>query len=90
MTPFEWILLVCIIAIALSLLSGLVLILRTRDQLTRAVLSDLVFYSMVLIYLIWTIPNDTMIDYEVAILGALVAGALPTLSMSRVISRGRR
>lgn len=90
MTPFEWILLVCIIIIALSLLSGLVLILIARDRLTRAVLSDLVFYSMALIYLIWTIPNDTMIDYEVAILVALVAGVLPTLSMSRIISRGRR
>ncbi|MDR7330795.1 cation:proton antiporter [Corynebacterium guangdongense] len=90
MTPFEWILLVCIFIIALSLLSGLVLILVARDRLTRAVLSDLVFYSMVLIYLIWTIPNDTMIDYEVAILAALVAGVLPTLSMSRIISRGRR
>lgn len=87
---FEIILTVCIAIMALSLVSGLILILRTGDNFTRAVLSDLVFYSMIALYLTWTLMNETMIGYEVAILAALAGGVLPTLSMSRIISKGRR
>lgn len=90
MTPFEWILAACIVVMVLSLLSGLILVLRTDDVLTRAVLSDLVFYAMICIYLTWTLTNPTSIGYEVALLAAIAAGALPTLSMARIISKGRR
>ncbi|AIT60117.1 hypothetical protein [Corynebacterium doosanense] len=90
MSIFEWILLGSIGVIALSMLSGLVLILRTADMLSRAVLSDLIFYSMIVLYLIWTIPNETYIGYEIAILAGIVGGVMPTLSMSRIITRGRR
>lgn len=90
MTPFEWILAACIVVMVLSLLSGLILVLRTDDVLTRAVLSDLVFYAMICIYLTWTLTNPTSIGYEVAILAALAGGVLPTLSMARIISKGRR
>ncbi|MHA2787848.1 cation:proton antiporter [Corynebacterium sp. S7] len=87
---FETILTVCIVIMGLALVSGLILILRTADNFTRAVLSDLVFYSMIAIYLTWTLMNDTMIGYEVAVLAALAGGVLPTLSMARIISKGRR
>lgn len=80
----------CLVVIGLSLVSGLVLILRSADALTRAVLSDLIFYSMIVYYLIWTITHETYIGYEIAILAALVGGVMPTLSMSRIITRGRR
>lgn len=90
MTLFEWILAACIVVMVLSLLSGLILVLRTDDVLTRAVLSDLVFYAMICIYLTWTLTNPTSIGYEVAILAALAGGVLPTLSMARIISKGRR
>lgn len=90
MTPFEWLLAVCIGIMALALVSGLVLILRTRDVITKAVISDLIFYSMVCIFLTWTLTNATSIGYEVALLAAIAGGVLPTLSMARIISRGRR
>ncbi|QGU03565.1 cation:proton antiporter [Corynebacterium comes] len=90
MTPFEWILTVCIAVMALSLISGLVLVLRTSDALTKAVISDLVFYTMICIFLTWTLTNPTSIGYEVALLAALAGGVLPTLSMARIISKGRR
>ncbi|GAB3944417.1 cation:proton antiporter [Corynebacterium tapiri] len=90
MSAFEWILLVCMITVGLCLLAGLALILLTKDILSRAVLSDMLFYAMVCFYLIWTIRNDTFIAYEIAILAGLVGGVMPTLSMSRVVSRGRR
>ncbi|AKK07683.1 cation:proton antiporter [Corynebacterium testudinoris] len=90
MSPFEWILAVCIGIMVLALLSGLVLIIKTSDFLTRAVLSDLVFYSMICVYLTWTLTHATSIAYEVAILAAIAGGVLPTLSMARIISKGRR
>lgn len=89
-SAFEWVTAVCIAIIAGSLLSALVLILRTRDFLTRAVLSDMVFYSMIAIYLIWALTNDTSIAYEIALLAAILGGVLPTMSMARIITKGRR
>lgn len=90
MTPFEWILTACIVVMTVSLVSGLVLVLRTSDALTKAVLSDLVFYTMIAIFLTWTLTNPTSIGYEVALLAAIAGGVLPTLSMARIISKGRR
>ncbi|AWB81071.1 cation:proton antiporter [Corynebacterium yudongzhengii] len=90
MSPFEWILTISMAVMALSLLAGVVMILKTSDLLSRAVLADLVFYAMIALYLTWSVTNETFISYEIAILAALVGGVMPTLSMSRVISRGRR
>ncbi|WP_297850592.1 cation:proton antiporter [uncultured Corynebacterium sp.] len=87
---FETILTVCIGIMAVCMVVGLLAILRSKDELNRAVMADYIFYTMVCLYLIWTLFNDTFIGYEIAILAALVCGAIPTLSMSRIISRGRR
>lgn len=90
MSPFEWILAGCIAVMTVALISGLVLILRTSDFLTRAVLSDLIFYAMLCIFLTWTLTHSMSIGYEVALIAAIAGGVLPTLSMARIISKGRR
>lgn len=87
---FQTIMTVCIVIMALSLLAGLAKIIVTTDELSRSVLADLVFYAMIAIYLVWTLFNQSMITYEIAVLAALVCGAIPTISMARIISRGRR
>lgn len=87
---FETILIACIAVMAVSLLIGLVAIVRMKDELSRAVMADYIFYAMVCIFFVWSLFNETSIGYEIAILAALVCGAIPTLSMARVISRGRR
>lgn len=87
---FELILTVCIAVMAVSMLVGLVAIIAVKDAPSRAVMADLVFYAMVCIFLVWTLMADTFIGYEIAILAALVCGTIPTLSMARIISRGRR
>ena len=87
---FETILTVCIGIMAVCLVVSLAAILLNKDELTRAVMADYIFYAMVCIYFVWTLFHDTFIGYEIAILAALVCGAIPTLSMSRIISRGRR
>ncbi|MCG7253957.1 cation:proton antiporter [Corynebacterium hadale] len=87
---FQTIMTVCIVIMALSLLAGLAKIIVTTDELSRSVLADLVFYAMIAIYLVWTLFNQSMITYEIAVLAALVCGVIPTISMARIISRGRR
>lgn len=90
MSLFHIVLGVCMAVIALCILGGLVLILRTRDVLTRGVMSDLIFYSMILIYLIWSFTENVSIAYDIMLLAAIIAGILPSLSTARIITRGRR
>lgn len=87
---FEFIVHGSMVVIGLSLLASLVLIIRTKNEFIRAVVSDMVFYSMISFYLLWTIGNDTQISYEIVLLAALVGGVLPTMSIARIISKGRR
>ncbi|MBZ8177532.1 cation:proton antiporter [Corynebacterium poyangense] len=90
MTLLETILTCCGIIIATTLVISLILVLRTQDWMSRAVLSDMIFYGMLCLYFLWTLDNDTSVSYEIAMLGAVSAGVLPTLSMARIISQGRR
>lgn len=90
MTAFQVVLMVAGGLTVAALLSGLVLIVRSRDVSTRVVTSDLLFYSMLVAYLIWTLEFRTSITYDVMVLAAIAGGVLPTLSMARMIARGRR
>lgn len=87
---FETILMGCVIVMALSLLVGLAGLILVKDELSRVVMADLIFYAMVTIFLVWSIWTPTMIGYEIAILAGLVCGVIPTISMARIITRGRR
>ncbi|WP_257159578.1 cation:proton antiporter [Corynebacterium cystitidis] len=89
-STFTAIVTVCIGIMAGCLVAGLYLLVRTKDNFTKAILSDLVFYSMIAIFLSWTLFNDSLIAYDVALLAAVVGGVLPTMSMARIISKGRR
>ncbi|MBZ4241399.1 cation:proton antiporter, partial [Mycobacterium tuberculosis] len=57
---------------------------------SRAVMGDVIFYGMVAVFLVWTLWNSSAIGYEIPILAGLVCGVIPTISMARIISRGRR
>lgn len=89
-STFEAIIMACIIIFAICLLVALGALILSKDELTRAVLSDMVFYAMVAIFLVWTLITETMIGYDIAVLAALACGVVPTISMARIISRGRR
>ncbi|MFV8381254.1 cation:proton antiporter [Corynebacterium hindlerae] len=71
------------------LLGALALILFTHDDATRAVVADMVFFIMVAMYIVWTLVTDTSIVYEVALLAGLL-GLLSTVSVARILSKGRR
>lgn len=90
MTPFYIISTVLVLIITLSLASALLLILTAKDYITRAVVADMVFYSMIALYIIWTMNYSTSVAFDIMLLAALLAGVLPTLSMARILSKGRR
>lgn len=73
-----------------AMIMTLALIAYTRNELVRAIVSDLIFYAMIGIYVIWTMFHHTHIAYEIVLLAAIAGGILPTLSMARIISKGRR
>ncbi|MDU0478569.1 monovalent cation/H+ antiporter complex subunit F [Staphylococcus chromogenes] len=77
-----------IVVIAACLLANLALILRSDDA-TRGVLADMLFYLMICMYVVWTLISDTSIVYEVVLLGSLL-GLLSTVSVARILSKGRR
>lgn len=89
-SAFEWVIFVCIFVMGGALASALILALRSRDELTRTVMSDMAFYGMLCMYIAWTFVNRASILYDIAMLAAIAAGVLPTLSMARIISKGRR
>ena len=80
----------CIIVMSVSLLVSLAGVILTKDELSRAVMADVIFYGMIAIFLVWTLWNSSAIGYEIPILAGLVCGVIPTISMARIISRGRR
>ncbi|WP_165242498.1 cation:proton antiporter [Corynebacterium lizhenjunii] len=90
MSAFGWVVTICGFIIGAAVCASLLLALRTRDELTRAVVADKVFYGMVAIYLLWSMVNHAPLAYDIVLLAAVVAGVLPTLSMARIISKGRR
>lgn len=90
MSVFGWIVLVAFFLIGACVLAGIVLIIRTKDDLARAVMADLVFYGMIAMYVVWSMNNDSSITYDIVLMAAVTAGVLPTLSMARIISKGRR
>ena len=87
---FEYFLWVALGLIAVALLGTLLLMVRSRDEYVIVAISDLVFYSMIGLYIVWSMYNRTQIAYEIILLASVVGGILPTMSMARIISRGRR
>ncbi|APT92294.1 cation:proton antiporter [Corynebacterium phocae] len=89
-TPFDWVITIAIFVIGAAAAASIGLALRTRDELTRAIMADFVFYAMVCMYLLYSMNHFVPLVYYIVLLAALVAGVLPTLSMSRIVSKGRR
>ena len=51
---FTTIMQICLIIMAVSLLIALGAVILTKDELSRAVMADVIFYSMIAIFLVWT------------------------------------
>lgn len=64
-------------------------IFRVRGNVSRAVMSDVAFFSMLGVFLTTALFRHTAITFDIAMLGGLL-GILSSVGLARVISRGRR
>ena len=77
------------VIVVIALLTVLWRAVTTHNDGRRAVLSDMIFFAMIGLFLCYSMYNRTAITYEVALFGGLF-GALSTIAYARIISRGRR
>lgn len=71
-----------------SLLAALLLMARC-DDLSRTVLSDVIFFGAVGLFLVYSLGNRTTITYEVAVF-AEVLSVLSSVANSRIMVGGQR
>ncbi|MBN9643757.1 monovalent cation/H+ antiporter complex subunit F [Corynebacterium mendelii] len=89
MSAFDIVCYTVMAIMGLALIMALVLIIATKNDTSKAVLADAVFYPMVGIYVVWTMMHPSSITYEVVLLAGLL-GLLSSVSMARILSKGRR
>ena len=75
--------------LSLSVLVGLVGLSRARDDASRAVVSDLLYFSVVGLLAAFGVLLGSAV-VEDAIMAAALLGVLATVSLARIITRGRR
>ncbi|AZA14587.1 cation:proton antiporter [Corynebacterium choanae] len=88
-SPFALTIYCAIIIMGIALLMSLVLLVKVRNDTSRIVLADAVFYPMLGIYLAWSYLHETQIAYEVVMFGGLL-GLLTSVSLARIVTKGRR
>ena len=74
---------------ALAFLLVVIQVFRVKGNVSRAVMSDVAFFSMVGVFLTTALFRETAITFDIAMLAGLL-GILSTVGLARVISRGRR
>ncbi|WP_319643807.1 monovalent cation/H+ antiporter complex subunit F [Gephyromycinifex aptenodytis] len=75
--------------LALAVVLGLVRVVTAQDDGSRAVVGDLVYFSSVGIVVVFGILAGSSVAADVVML-ASVLGILATISLSRILTRGRR
>ncbi|WP_298888353.1 transporter [uncultured Serinicoccus sp.] len=73
----------------LAAVLGLVRVLLSRDDASVAAVSDLAYFCAVGIFLMVGLNAESIVLLDVASLAALV-GILATVSLARILTRGRR
>ncbi|WP_312717494.1 monovalent cation/H+ antiporter complex subunit F [Mobilicoccus sp.] len=85
----ETVLGVCVAILSLAVLVGIVGVFRARDDASRAVVSDLIYFSVVALLAVFGVLLGSAV-VEDAIMTASLLGVLATVSLARIITRGRR
>jgi multicomponent Na+:H+ antiporter subunit F len=80
---------ICAVILALAIIIGLVRVLTARDQGSRAVVSDLIYFSAVAIVTMLGITVSSSVVLDVVFLASMI-GILATIALSRILTRGHR
>lgn len=84
-----WIAGVAIAVLLVAAVAGTVRLARGPDDATRAVMSDLLYFCAIAIFVVGGMVRDTAVLFDVALIAAL-SGVLATVALSRMLTRGRR
>jgi len=80
------------VAAALIVVSMLVVLWRavtTGNDARRAVLADIIYVTVIAGFLVYTLFDRSTIVYDVVLIAGL-GGAIATISLARILTRGRR
>ena len=80
---------ICALILAAAIIIGLDRVLTARDLGSRAVVSDLIYFSSVAIVTMLGIAVSSSIVLDVVFLASMV-GILATIALSRILTRGHR
>lgn len=80
---------ICIVILAAAIIVGLVRVLTAKDQGSRAIVSDLVYFSAIGILTMFGILVSSSIILDTIFLASMV-GILATISLARILTRGLR
>lgn len=80
---------ICALILAAAIVVGLLRVLTARDQGSRAVVSDLIYFSSIAIVTMLGIAVSSSIVLDVIFLASMV-GILATIALARILTRGHR
>ena len=80
---------ICIVILAASVIVGLVRVLTAKDLGSRAIVSDLMYFSAIGMLTMFGILVSSSIALDAIFLASMV-GILATMALSRILTRGLR
>ena len=80
---------ITVVLLVISFAIGTLLVFRGKEDATRAVVGDLMFFCAIAIFIVTGIVRGTSVLFDVAMLGTLT-GVLATVALARILARGRR
>ena len=90
MSPLLTVLLAASTAIvSLSMIVAVGRVLRGPDDATRAVVADLLYFCALALFVLFVIRVGSAVSVDALMIGSLI-GALSTVALARLLSRGRR
>lgn len=78
-----------IVVLAVSVVVGLVRIATATDDATRAVVGDLVYFSVLGILVLVGMLRPSAVIADLVMIGSIL-GILATVALARILTRGRR
>ncbi|MCF2588279.1 monovalent cation/H+ antiporter complex subunit F [Brevibacterium sp. UCMA 11752] len=80
---------ICIVILAAAVIVGLVRVLTAKDLGSRAIVSDLMYFSAIGMLTMFGILVSSSIVLDAIFLASMV-GILATMALSRILTRGLR
>lgn len=84
-----WVVVVCVVILGIGAVAALVRLATARDDASVAAVSDLSYFSAIAIFLMIGMAFESSVLLDVAAIASMI-GILATVSLARILTRGRR